>query len=100
MMKFKISKEFQIGLLVIATIAILFFGVNYLKGINIFNPSNYYTAKFDNVNGLLESSSVTIKGYKVGLVKSIKYNYDDPTDGVIVEMMVDDDLKVPVGSRA
>jgi len=99
-MKFKISKEFQIGLLVIATIAILFFGVNYLKGINIFNPSNYYTAKFDNVNGLLESSSVTIKGYKVGLVKSIKYNYDDPTDGVIVEMMVDDDLKVPVGSRA
>ena len=39
-MKFKLSKEFQIGILVIVTIAITFFGVNYLKGINIFNPTN------------------------------------------------------------
>ncbi|MCB9017796.1 MAG: MCE family protein [Prevotellaceae bacterium] len=99
-MKFKITKEFQIGMLVVVTIAVLFFGVNYLKGINIFNPSNYYYAKFDRVNGLLESSSVTIKGYKVGLVKSINYNFEDPKDGVVVVLMVDDELKVPVGSKA
>lgn len=99
-MNLKVSKELQLGILVIATIAILFFGVNYLKGIDIFNPSNYYYAKFERVPGLLESSNITIKGYKVGLVKSINYNFNDPSDGIIVKMMVDDDLKVPYGSNA
>ena len=40
-MKIKVNRELQIGLLVIITIAILYFGINYLKGINIFNPTNY-----------------------------------------------------------
>lgn len=96
----KISKEFQIGALVVATVAVLFFGVNYLKGVNVFNPSNYYYAKFDRVNGLLESSSVTVQGVKLGVVKSINYNFNAVSDGVVVELMVDDDLKVPVGSMA
>lgn len=99
-MKFKFSKELQIGVLVIVTIAILYFGINYLKGINIFNPTNYYYVKFDKVNGLVESNPVTIKGYKIGLVKSIIYNYKDPEDGVVVVLQVDDELKVPVGSKA
>ena len=43
-MTFKISKEFSIGIMVMVTIAILFFGFNYLKGINLFNPTNYYYA--------------------------------------------------------
>ncbi|MBO4806145.1 MAG: MCE family protein [Paludibacteraceae bacterium] len=96
----KISKEFQIGALVVATVAILFFGVNYLKGVNVFNPTNYYYAKFERVNGLLESSSVTVQGVKLGVVKSINYNFDDVTDGVVVELSVDDELRVPVGSMA
>jgi phospholipid/cholesterol/gamma-HCH transport system substrate-binding protein len=100
MMKIKFSREFQIGILVIATIAILYFGINYLKGVNIFNPTNYYYAKFERVEGLVASSPVTVKGYKVGLVKSINYNYDNPNDGVVVVLQVDDQLRIPVGSKA
>ncbi|MCQ2194666.1 MAG: MlaD family protein [Paludibacteraceae bacterium] len=96
----KISKEFQIGALVIATVAVLFFGVNYLKGVNVFNPSNYYYAKFDRVNGLLESSSVTVQGVKLGVVKSINYNFNNVNDGVVVVLSVDDELRIPVGSSA
>ena len=99
-MNIKFSKELQIGVLVIVTIAILYFGINYLKGINIFNPTNYYYAKFEQVNGLVASSPVTIRGYKVGLVKSINYNYNDHEDGVVVVLQVDDELKIPVGSKA
>ena len=99
-MKIKFSKELQIGILVIVTIAILYFGINYLKGINIFNPTNYYYAKFERVDGLVASNPVSIKGYKVGLVKSIIYNYEDPKDGVVVVLQVDDQLRVPVGSKA
>ena len=69
-MKFKLSKEFQIGILVIVTIAITFFGVNYLKGINIFNPTNYYYLKFDRINGLVETNPVNVKGYKVDVSDS------------------------------
>ena len=99
-MKIKFSRELQIGLLVIATITILYFGINYLKGINIFNPTNYYYAKFERVEGLVASNPVTIRGYKIGLVKSIIYNYDDPKDGVVVVLQVDDQLRIPVGSKA
>ena len=99
-MNIKFSKELQIGVLVIVTITILYFGINYLKGINIFNPTNYFYAKFERVDGLVASSPVTIKGYKIGLVKSINYNYENHQDGIVVVLQVDDQLKVPVGSKA
>ena len=43
---------------------------------------------------------MNIKGYKVGLVQEIIYDYDDPTKDVVVKLQVDDDLKLPVGTRA
>ena len=73
-MTFKISKEFSIGIMVMATIAILFFGFNYLKGINLFNPTNYYYAKYKDIQGLVQSCEVTSHGHKVGLVKEIIYD--------------------------
>ncbi|MBR5972220.1 MAG: MCE family protein [Paludibacteraceae bacterium] len=99
-MDMKISKEFKIGFWVIVTIAVTFFGVNYLKGINIFNPTNYYYLKFDRINGLVETNDVNIKGYKVGLVKKIIYDYEHPDAPVTVVLQVDDDLRIPVGTRA
>jgi len=98
-MKIKFWREFQIGILVIVTITILFFGVNYLKGINIFNPTNYFYAKFDRIDGLVATNAVTSRGYKIGLVKSIDYNYNNPEDGVVVVLQVDDQLKIPAGSK-
>ena len=99
-MNFKISKELQIGLLVIITIAVTFFGVNYLKGINIFNPTNYYYLKLERINGLVETNDVTIRGYKIGLVKKIIYDYENPSSDVLIVLQVDDDLRIPVGSKA
>ena len=99
-MKFKLSKEFQIGILVIVTIAITFFGVNYLKGINIFNPTNYYYLKFDRINGLVETNPVNVKGYKVGLVQEIVYDYENPNQDIVVVLQLDDDLRVPEGTKA
>ncbi len=99
-MEFKITKEFKIGLWVVITIALTFFGVNYLKGINIFHPTNYYYLKFSHINGLVETNPVNIKGYKVGLVQEIIYDYDNPSSDVVVVLQVDDDLKIPVNTRA
>ena len=99
-MNFKISKEFQIGVLVIVTIAITFFGINYLKGINIFNPTNYYYLKYDRINGLVETNPVNVKGYKVGLVQEIIYDYENPNKDIIVVLQLDEELRIPVGTKA
>ena len=54
---------------------------------------------YGNVEGLAQSAPVTINGFKVGIVRDIKYDYSNPGH-VIVEMSVDKSLRVPVGSEA
>ncbi len=98
-MKFKHSKEFTIGLSVIIAVIVLFFGIEYLKGSNIFKPTNYYTASYTNVAGLSQSAPVTINGYKVGLVSDIRYEYDNPGH-ITVEMSLNKELRIPKGSKA
>ncbi|MBD5269575.1 MAG: MCE family protein [Bacteroides sp.] len=77
-MKKVFSKEFIIGLSVIGAIAILFFGIEYLKGVNLFKPANFYVASYDNVAGLEISAPVTVDGFKVGQVREINFDYEHP----------------------
>lgn len=93
------NKELKIGIWVIIAIAILIFGINYLKGVNIFKASNYYYVTYQNVNGLTVSAPVTLNGFKIGLVREMDYDYDHPGN-VIVEISVDKDLKIPEGTKA
>ncbi|MBD5267422.1 MAG: MCE family protein [Bacteroides sp.] len=95
----KYSKEMIIGLSVLAAGVLLIFGINYLKGINIFKASNYYYASYTNVAGLAVSAPVTLNGLKVGEVRDVAYEYDNPGH-VLVEMSLDKNIKVPSGSKA
>ena len=52
------TKEVKIGLIGIAALAMLIFGINYLKGINMFQSANYYYVEYTNINGLAGSSPV------------------------------------------
>lgn len=93
------KKELMIGLTVLITLLILFFGIDYLKGVNVFKAANYYYASYTNVAGLAQSAPVTVNGYKVGLVREINYEYDNPGH-IKVELSLDRKLKVPVGTEA
>lgn len=93
------KKEVVIGLCVILTLALLFFGIDYLKGVNVFKAANYYYATYTNVNGLAVSAPVTVNGFKVGQVREINYEYDNPGH-VKVELSLDRQLKVPKGTKA
>ena len=81
-------KETVIGACTVIAICVLFFGIEYLKGINIFKPANYYYVSYTDVNGLAVSSPVTVNGFKVGLVHEISYEYDNPGH-VLVELNLD-----------
>ncbi len=98
-MKKLFNKEFVIGLSVILAIAILIFGIEFLKGVNLFKPSNFYMVSYSNVAGLELSAPVTIDGYKVGQVREIKFNYEHPGD-IDVLLAVDKNLKLPEDSKA
>ncbi len=92
-------KEVLIGFVVILAMTILFIGIEFLKGDNVFKATNYYYATFDNVAGLANNAPVTINGFKVGLVQDIEIDYSHP-DKVKVEMSLDKELRVPAGSKA
>lgn len=83
----------------VIALAVLFFGIEFLKGVNVFKPTNYYSASYTNVAGLQVSAPVTLNGFKVGQVRDIRYEYDNPGH-VLVEFSLDKELKVPVGSKA
>lgn len=95
----KLKKEFIIGLSVIIAIAIIIFGIDYLKGINIFKGTNYYTATYTDVAGLSQSAPVTVNGFKVGLVREIAYEYDNPGH-IKVEIDLNKELRLPLDTKA
>ncbi|MBD5283686.1 MAG: MCE family protein [Bacteroides sp.] len=98
-MKKLFTKEFKIGLWVIIGLVILIFGIDFLKGINLFTPTNYYIARYDNVQGIEISAPVTIDGYKVGQVREVKFDYEHPGKIEIV-LALNKNLKVPEDSYA
>lgn len=96
-MKSVFTKEARIGLVTIVSLALLYFGINFLKGINLFQPSNHYYVSFNNVKDVTVSSPVFVEGFKVGLVRSISYDYAT-TDKITVQISLDDDMKINKGS--
>ena len=94
-----ITKEVRIGIAGIIALCILVYGINYLKGINMFKPSSYFYVKFQNVNGLAKSSPVFADGVRVGIVRDIYYDYNQ-AESVIVEVELDTELRIPKGSSA
>ena len=91
-------KEVKIGIIGIIAIAMLFFGINYLKGVRMFHASSYYYVEYTDINGLSTSSPVFASGYKIGLVRDIEYNHANPGH-VVVEVELDNDMKIPTHSR-
>ena len=95
----KYSKYVKLGLLIVITMAILFWGVNYLKGHDIFKRSSYYFVVYERIDGLLEASKVTMNGFQIGQVKNISFA-PNKTGNLIVTLMIDSDFKIPVNSIA
>lgn len=93
------TKEVKIALVAIVGVVVLFFGMNFLKGLNIFSSEDNYYVQFSDITGLSSSSPVYADGFKVGVVKDIIYDYSH-TEGSKVLIGVDKQLRIPQGSSA
>ncbi|MBR1882886.1 MAG: MCE family protein [Muribaculaceae bacterium] len=97
-MKSLFNKNVVIALTVIASLCLLYWGIEFLKGVNLFKPANFYYAEFEQVDGLVEASPVMVNGFQVGQVREIDYDYN--TNRISVMMSMNRDMKIPVGSKA
>jgi len=77
-MKTNLTRNALIGLAFIASLVMIYFGINFLKGINVFKKQNQYYAVFEDVSKLLISSPVYVKGYQIGLINNIEMISADP----------------------
>ena len=93
------KKEVTIAITACVAVVILFFGLNFLKGMTIFSSDNSYYVRFHDIQGLSKANPIYADGYKVGVVKDIYYDYAGNGD-VIVKFDVDNNLRIPKGSTA
>lgn len=95
----KFTKEIKIALVSIFGIVVLFFGLQFLKGLSVFSSDNAMYVAFTDATGLSVSSPVYANGYRVGVVKALDYDYD-PHGKIIAEIGLNKQMRVPRGSRA
>lgn len=95
----KISKDAIIGLVVIVAVAILVWGVNFLKGFNMLASENVYYAKYNRVDGLKNTSPVTLRGFKIGQVRSINFN-NTTANYLIVEFSISNEFSLSKNTEA
>ena len=96
-MKTVFTKEAKIGLVSIVSLALLYLGINYLKGVSLLKPVNHHYVAFSNVKGVTVSSPVFVEGFKVGLVREISYDYDT-TGKISVLVSLEDKMRINKGS--
>ena len=92
------SRNVKIGIAFLVSLVMIYFGVNFLKGVNIFQKQNTYISVFDNVSNLNVSSPILVNGYQVGLVNSIHMMETDSLN-LAVEIRLDKGFKVKKGSK-
>jgi len=91
-------REIKVGVLAAVCLFLLIFGLNFLKGVNIFSPTNSYHGVFINLHGLEEQAAVYIRGHKVGQVDRIHYDFTRDS-AFTVDISVNRDIALPEGTQ-
>lgn len=94
----KYAREIKVGVLAVVCIFLLFFGFNFLKGVNIFSSMYSFHGVYDNIHGLEEQAPVLIRGYKVGQVDKIHYDFTKDS-AFIVDVSINRDIDLPRGTQ-
>lgn len=94
----KIKTEIKVGVIGVISIVILYFGIMYLKGKDLFNVETSYYAVFDDVSGLYKSNYIYLNGMKVGYIKDIT-NIDPHARKFLVWIAVKSEIKIPKDSK-
>ena len=93
----KKSNELLIGLFTCILLTVLYWGINFLKGENIFSNKKFFYSIYENVDGLTISRPVTMNGFRVGQVSNITFNSTN-NGSLIVEVAIEEDIRFSTNS--
>jgi phospholipid/cholesterol/gamma-HCH transport system substrate-binding protein len=92
------TKSVKVAVFCIMAIVILYFGANFLKGIDTFSKKEFYYSIFDNSGGLHTGAMVYLKGYPIGKVTKVKLINHQPVQ-ILAEYLINESIKIPADSR-
>lgn len=95
----KIRRELKVGAFVGIVVLLFFFGLNFIKGKELFRSHRTFYARYEHVAGLVSAASVSVNGLNIGKVSDVRFAGDNTND-IIVEMNIYDKIKIPHNSIA
>ncbi len=95
----KITTEIKIGIIFVLCLFVFIWGINFLKGQNIFSKNNHYRVIYHDIKGLTESSPVMVNGFQVGQVEKIKL-LPNKDNNLMLNLAVSKKFKIPHESIA
>lgn len=94
------KKVAKIILGIVAVICIVVFAILYTKGNTVLNQEKKLRVYFPNVEGLIESTPLLLKGFPVGKITEIELHNDSASYKVMVTFLMTTDVRVPERSIA
>jgi len=94
-----LKTEFKIGFTIVLGIVLLYWGINYLKGEDIFSTQRKFYVVYDNTEGLIETRPVTVNGFQIGQVNSIEF-LPDGSGRLAVGLQINTDYPITKGTIA
>ncbi|MBT7319984.1 MAG: MCE family protein [Flavobacteriaceae bacterium] len=93
----KNKNEIKTGILVVIGIGLFIFGFSYLKSNDIFVGDRTFYAVYDDVEGVVNGTLVTVNGFPVGSIQDISFLKNN---NLLVKFRVENDLTFSINSIA
>ena len=96
----KIRNEIKVGVIILISLGLLYFGLNYLKGKDVFGKTIYFYSVYDRIDGLTRDNPIMLNGAKIGRVSDVQL-MPDKGNKVLVKMEIQlEGLLVPDSTKA
>lgn len=95
----KLKKEIKVTLVFFVALILFIWGINFLKGSDLFQSKRKFYVVYDNIEGLMTANPVQISGYKVGIVSRIDF-LSEKSNKILVELTLDKSVDIPKNSIA
>lgn len=95
-----LRKEVKTGIVVTVALAMLLYGLNFMKGINVFSHAKKVYAVYTDVAGLVPSNPIVVNGFHIGQVKSMEIMPDASGKVLLTLLITNSSVKIPKSSIA
>lgn len=92
------SKSVKVAVFCILAILVLYFGANFLKGVDTFSKKEFYYSMYENSGGLHAGAMIYLEGYQIGKVTKVRLVNHDPVQ-ILAEYLINEGVRLPVDSR-